>query len=174
MKVEEPSFEFEAIEFCQCHPVFNGEQFSMCRNVHKALFTDVSHIGRTVDEIKAIRSATSQCGLVWSKGFPIFGPFYESLHIDCTGKPLMHSGTFYNSLGCTTGTVDVTDEARLSFERAFGISPQEQVAIEAFYSSLNHEALDDPTLILEYNPSFPASHYPIHYSESLSVLLNIE
>lgn len=171
MKVEEPAYELEAIEFCQCHPVFNGEQYTMCRNVHKALFTDVVHVGRTVDELKSIRQAISECGSVWSRGLPVFPDFYRSLATGAKAAVLRNSGTYWNSKGCHTGTLHITDAARLSFSKAFGIDPREQLAIEEFYAGIMRISYDDPHLVLEYSPDIPSTEYPLFVSDSLNYLL---
>lgn len=171
MKVEAPAHELEGIEFCQCHPVWNGESYSMCRNVHKALFTDVAHVGRTPVEIAAIRQAVSECGQVWSKGFPVFPVFYKTLATGVKPILLRNSGTYWNSKGCVKGTDYITSEARLSFERAFGISPHEQIAIELMYSKLPSCKFDEPQNVLDYCPNTHHEHYPLFLSEGLNVIL---
>lgn len=180
MKVEKPVFRLEEIEFCQCHPVWNGEQYTMCRNVHKALFTDAVHVGRTVDEIRSIRSATSKCGKVWSKGIPVFGSFYD--FIDCQPNPkhkggfhgdFLHSGTFWQAKGCVSGTKEVTDAARQSFAVAFGVEASEQIAIENLYRGLRRPTLDAPHNALVYNPSEPSNNYPLFVCESLNIVLSV-
>lgn len=181
MKVEAPVYELEKIEFCQCHPVWNGEQYTMCRNVYKALFTDAVHIGRTVDEIRSIRSATSKCGIVWSKGIPVFRPFYELLECDVAPRykarfhgDFLHSGTAWQAKGCVSGTDHVTDEARQSFAVAFGVSPAEQVLIESFYRQLPKTDYHAPQNALVYNPKISYNHYPLFVCESLNIVLGIE
>lgn len=180
MKVERPVDKLEQIEFCQCHPVWNGEQYTMCRNVHKALFTDAVHIGRTVEEIRSIRAATSLCGKVWSRGLPVFGAFYD--FIDCQVDPrykarfhgdFLHSGTAWQSKGCCTGTQEVTSAARDSFAIAFGVEASEQEAIEDFYGRLKRPVLDAPHNALVYNPSEPANNYPLFVCESLNLCLSV-
>jgi len=115
MKVEEPVRVLEQIEFCQCHPVFNGEQYTMCRNVHKALFTDVVHVGRTADEIKGIRQAISECGVAWSRGLPVFSSFYPTLATGAKSVVPRHSGTYWHAKGCTSGSSDVSDRPDIVF-----------------------------------------------------------
>lgn len=171
MKVEAPAYEIEAIEFCQCHPVWNGESYSMCRNIHKALFTDVVHVGRTPEEIASIRQSVAECGLVWSRGFPVFPAFYKGLRTGARSVVLRNSGTYWNSKGCVKGTDMVTPEARLSFARAFGIDPHEQVAIELMYSKLPSCQFEEPQVVLEYSPNTHPEHYPLLLSEGLNVLL---
>lgn len=171
MKVEEPAFALEEIEFCQCHPVYNGEQYTMCRNVTKALFTDVVHVGRTPEEIASIRSAVGLCGLAWSRGIPVFQSFYRSM--DSTHKPavLRNSGTYWNSIGCKTGTTHISDEARLSFQRAFGVSPHEQSCIEDLYAGIRARVFDDPQLVFPYNSQEVSTIHPLFICESLNHII---
>nr|QKI28844.1 hypothetical protein 2 [Ginkgo biloba tombusvirus] len=173
MKVEEPVHELEGIEFCQCHPVWNGEQYTMCRNVHKALFTDIAHVGRTPQEIASIRQAVSECGMVWSKGIPVFPSFYRSLAtgVKPSTQAMRHSGTFWNAKGCNSGTDIVSDRARASFEKAFGLSAHEQFAIEGFYDGLKRTDLKESQIVLNYSPSIPSTQYPLFVSDSLNYLL---
>ncbi len=175
MKVEKPCYELEQIEFCQCHPVFNGERYTMCRNVHKALFTDTVHVGRTPKEVAPIIKATGECGLAWSKGLPIFPAFYSHMANTIAKKAviLRNSGTYWNSRGCVTGTKYISDAARLSFYKAFDISPSEQIAIERFYYTLRvpKALIDPPQIILNYQPSVQYDHYPLSVHEGLNYLL---
>lgn len=179
MKVEKPVFVFEEMEFCQCHPVWNGEQWTMCRNIHKALFTDSVHVGKTLDEILSIRYSIGECGIAWSRGVPVFGKFYQ--HILKTGVPhrsdtvqhklMQHSGTYWNSKGCRSGTHSITSEARLSFERAFHISPSEQLAIEELYATLPVGDMRFSESPIVYNASIPCCEYPLFISDSLNILV---
>lgn len=172
MKVEAPAYELESIEFCQCHPVWNGEQYTMCRNVHKALFTDVAHVGRTPREIAEIRRATGLCGLAWSRGIPVFTSFYRQLsNIEAKDIVLEHSGTYWNSKGCHSGTIGITHTARISFYKAFGLTPSEQIAIEKLYDRIRATTFDDPTQILMYQSNIPSTEYPLFICESLNLLL---
>jgi len=170
MKVEEPVDVLEHIEFCQAHPVWNGEQYSMCRNIQKCLFTDVCHVGRTWKEVAPIREAISQCGQAWARGYPVLGAFYRSLSTGGPAARLEHSGTYWNAKGCCTGTVDVTDAARDSFAQAFGVSHKEQLAMEEMYASKVLDPFCEPHSNLEFQPDIPADHYPLLVSEALQIL----
>jgi len=171
MKVETPVFVLEEIEFCQCHPVFNGESYTMCRNVHKALFTDVAHVGKTWREVVGIRESVAVAGAVWAKGIPVLTDFYKSLRTGAKSVIPRNSGTWWNSQGCRTGTDTISPAARLSFEKAFGLSPDEQIAIEDMYSRLPSLPFSDPSCILQYDPHLPADEYPILISDPLQILL---
>lgn len=185
MKVEKPVDVFEEIEFCQCHPVWNGEQWTMCRNLPKVLYCDATHIGRTEQEIAVIRHATAESGAVWAKGIPVLPSFYR--HLGKTGRLgkmskkqlrlreflMRNSGTYWHSRGCDSGTQEVTEEARLSFYRAFGVSPSEQVALEEFYNKLRPGI---PVLstkeVFNYDPQIPSSEYPLYIEEGIQLIVN--
>jgi len=181
MKVEKPVDVFEEIEFCQCHPVWNGEQWTMCRNLAKVLYCDGVHVGRTEEEINIIRHATSVSGAVWSRGIPILPVFYQHLGKCCYASKkekklreflMRNSGTYWHSRGCNSGTHNITGEARLSFYRAFGVSPSEQEAIEDFYKQLTPGM---PVLstkeVFNYNPQIPSSEYPLYIEEGLNIIV---
>jgi len=172
MKVETPVYTLEEIEFCQCHPVWNGESYTMCRNVHKALFTDAAHVGRTWQEVVGIRESVAVSGAIWAKGIPVFGAFYRFLSTGAKTVIPKNSGTYWNARGCTTGTSEVTVEARESFSAAFGLDPSEQIALEAMYDALPKPPFSDPALILTYDPSIPTDEYPVHISEPLQVFFS--
>lgn len=172
MKVEEPAYELEAIEFCQCHPVWNGDQYTMCRNVTKALFTDVVHVGRTPEEIRSIRQAVYESGMCWSKGIPVFQSFYKKLRTGSSKiASIRHSGTYWNSQGCVSGSKYVSTKARLSFEKAFGITPHEQLAIEEYYARFTTCVFNEPQVVYEYCPNTPVTHYSLLISESLNFIV---
>lgn len=183
MKVEEPVETFEEIEFCQCHPVWNGDGWTMCRNIAKVLFCDGAHIGRDEREVRLIRRAMAQSGDVWAKGIPIVRAFYHCLSRQLSGGTdakerklqeflMRNSGTYWNSKGCSSGTDTVTDEARLSFYRAFGITPSEQRAIEAEYHQLHlGEAVFNTRDVFTYNPLISPCEYPLYIHEGLNLLV---
>lgn len=184
MKVEKPVDVFEEIEFCQCHPVWNGQQWTMCRNLSKVLFCDAAHIGRTEEEIAMIRHATAESGCVWAKGMPVIPSFYACLgrsgfsgtmtkkQVKLREFLMRNSGTYWHSRGCDSGTHEVTSEARLSFYRAFGVSPSEQVALERFYNELQPgNAVLSTKEVFTYNPQIPSSEYPLYIEEGLQLIV---
>lgn len=180
MKLEDPVDEFEQLEFCQCHPVWNGEQWTMARNVTKALFTDACHVGRSVEELSAIRYAIGDSGLSWGRGIPIFPSYYRFVQKSgrrnekmMQKRDLMKgSGTYWNARGCNSGTSDITDGARLSFYRAFGITPAEQVTIENYYDSLVPGVLEfSNSPVLPYSPHSPCCEYPLFIDSALNTVV---
>jgi hypothetical protein len=174
MKVEAPVDVFEQIEFCQTHPVWNGEGWTMCRNVHKCLFTDVVHVGRTWQEVVGIRESVAVSGQVWAKGIPVLGAFYTALATGAKQRIPYNSGTYWNAKGCTTGTTQVTNEARDSFQLAFGLSHTEQMAIEEMYRSLPSMPFEAPRANLVFEADKDFDDYPLYISEALQTLLKLK
>ena len=84
---------------------------------------------------------------------------------------MRHSGTFWNAKGCTSGTNNISDRARMSFCKAFGLEAHEQIAIEGFYDGLKRTNLKESQIVLDYSPSIPSTQYPLFVSDSLNYLL---
>jgi hypothetical protein len=140
MKVEEPVNFIEGIEFCQAHPVFDGEKYVMVRNFPVSLVKDTISLKPLTNTKMYERwcTAIGQCGESLSGGIPIYNSFYKSLIF--TGvKPLSSDdfsdmGMFISAIGMSRHFKTPSDRSRLSFFLAFGYSPSEQVAIEDYYN----------------------------------------
>lgn len=136
MKVEPPVYEFEKMEFCQMHPVWAGDMWTMVRNPHKCLSKDLATClpVNTAKEVRAWWSAVGQCGASLSGGVPILSVFYARLiELSQGAKPTSHhhfwESQAWSSKRCRHA--QVTAEARLSFWRAYDIRPDHQEAMEA-------------------------------------------
>lgn len=139
MKVEEPVEVLERIEFCQAHPVFDGESWTMVRNP----FTSMSKDGCCVVKDYGWGSAASswlasvgECGLSMSGGIPVLQSYYSSF-VRNGSQPkklsVVHeTGMYMLSRGMNRSFGDISDDARVSFYRAFGISPTHQRELEAW------------------------------------------
>lgn len=140
MVVEDPVDEFESIEFCQTHPVWDGEKWRMVRNVDTAREKD-SMCLFPLDTPGALGSwlyAVGECGMALTAGIPVFQEMYQAYMRN--GKPsnmseavFMQSGSRQLSRGMDPSYREVTAEARVSFFIAFGMTPDEQVALEEHY-----------------------------------------
>jgi hypothetical protein len=147
MKVEDPVFELEKIEFCQTHPLHLGNgEYVMVRNCPNAIAKDCVCTLPLVseEELEYWCDAVGQCGLALTGGVPIYQEFYSALirlGRDSSNTRIAHSnqmeGGFWQlAKGMHRSYKDITPEARLSFYIAFDILPDEQVAIEQYYSNL--------------------------------------
>jgi len=142
MVVEDPVYEFEQIEFCQTHPVLVENEWRMVRNYTTAREKD-SLCLFPLTERGALQSwlyAVGECGLALTSGVPIFQSMYQAYMRN--GKPsnmanavFMQSGSRMMSVGMEAKSRPVCEETRVSFFKAFGITPDEQVAMEEYYSS---------------------------------------
>lgn len=140
MVVEEPVDEFECIEFCQTHPVWDGTVWRMVRNFGTAREKD-SMCLFPLDNPKALEAwvyAVGECGLALTSGIPVFQSMYEAMmrngrKSNMSDSVFMASGAQMMSRGMIAKHVDVTPEARVSFFVAFGVTPDEQTALEEYY-----------------------------------------
>lgn len=131
MKVEEPVDVFERIEFCQTKPVWNGETWVMCRNPAVCLDKDTLCLHPDSMPYADWLGAVGKCGLALTSGIPVLQAFYTGLIGRGTNR-VEHSGTgmAYLAQGLVATPRPISEEARLSFYKAFGITPWAQVALE--------------------------------------------
>lgn len=140
MVVEQPVEVFEHIEFCQTHPVYDGECWRMVRNFNSAREKD-SMCLFPLDTKGALRSwlyAVGECGLALTAGMPVYQEMYSAFMR--SGKPskmaeanFMQGGRMMMARGMDSKARPVTADARVSFFEAFGITPDEQTAMEEYY-----------------------------------------
>jgi hypothetical protein len=148
MECETPVFEFERCEFCQCQPVWSGYEWVMVRNPFTAMSKDVIALGlRTDDEYRKWCYAVGVGGASLYGDMPLFQAFYRRLAEVGTksriSRSLMYqSSGFYRMLSYqvrrSTGREDVVDACRLSFARAFGISPALQALWEGMLGQVDY------------------------------------
>jgi hypothetical protein len=143
MKVEDPVYELEQVEFCQAHPVFDGTQWVMVRTVPVSLAKDCISI-KPLDSKGAYTkwvAAIGQGGLSLTGGIPVCQNFYLGLIRASEGAtamvndPTQDTGFYILARGMERHYSTPTPEARVSFYIAFGILPDEQEAIEHYYDT---------------------------------------
>ncbi len=159
MKVEKPVFQFEHIEFCQAKPIhvgFHGPDnqipdYLMVRGVPTSLAKDAVSI-KPLDSRKAYEkqcTALGECGMALTGGLPICQEFNQCLiragrdqrfnredQMDTSGKLMMASGM-------TRHYSEIAQYTRFSFYLAFGILPDQQENIEAYYRGFTPWWSDD-------------------------------
>lgn len=137
MEVEKPCYEFEDIEFCQMHPVRTGNGWIMVRNIDVALSKDVVGLGCTTEaDYHAWLSAVGTCGLALYADVPIYCEFYKLLQRMSGGRKA-RATTLESSIGMLRMRRNLkhAELDRVSFFKAFGIWPCQQVAWESKYRS---------------------------------------
>lgn len=155
MAIEPPSYELEHIEFCQCRPVFDGVKYTMCRNPTTAIAKDsvfLKHPDQFVT-YEAWMHAVGTGGLALAGGLPIFNSFYQcykrsgcpswfskrkqrNKHYGATDDVL----PWFMRQTSTQGVREAAEPApaaRASFYAAWGITPDEQIAMETYYDGLS-------------------------------------
>jgi hypothetical protein len=162
MKVEAPVYVLEHVEFCQCHPVFDGTNWIMVRSLPVSISKDLTSYRGIVDEASwnTYRKSIADCGLSLTGGLPVLPQFYQMLGKgsgDRVAKVVAseRTGMDFMAAGLNRQGYVVTPEARVSFWDAFGITPDQQIALEAFFSSetpIWHDPL--PVESFTHNPIY--------------------
>lgn len=145
MTVEEPVTEFEQIEFCQSHPVFDGERYVMVRNLSNCLQKDPMCLV-PIQNARALQQwydAVGSCGLSLTSGVPVLQEFYKCFKR--SGRPCSEGfkRAVFKNTSYFERVRDLREEdkvcsatSRCSFYFAFGVLPEHQIAIEAYYASM--------------------------------------
>jgi len=163
MVVEEPVYNFEEIEFCQCQPVWNGENWVFCRgpnSISKDLHCLVS------DDPEVWIRAVGLCGLALNRGVPVLQEVSKWMirvgrDSNVSSHPGYSCGMIWMAKGLLSKEREVTEEARHSFYLAYGILPDMQREIEREFSKLG--VIENRYGQEEENPT-KDSMYSMHYS----------
>lgn len=136
MKIETPVFEFESVEFCQTHPVFDGYRWIMLRNPHTALSKDQVFLQpfQSWRQVYAWMSAVGIGGLRMTGGLPVFQNFYRVFARYGSPGRTPFKWSWYTNQSLKRMDRDfgpVTPEARSSFWSAYDLTPDEQLLLES-------------------------------------------
>lgn len=146
MKVEEPVAQLELVEFCQSNPIeVNPGCWRMVRNPWLTISKDLA-VPRPLEsevDFQYHRRNVGECGLALAGDIPVYWEFYTSLCAGTASRRLdkrkaregLVTGAEYLSLGMQRKRICPSDTARVSFFKAFGITPDEQLALESTYRS---------------------------------------
>jgi len=140
LTIEQPVYVFEEIEFCQCHPVFDGEKYIMVRDIRVAISKDCVSL-KPLDNARIFKmwmAAVGQGGMSLTGGIPVWQNFYNTLsNLSEGASPLvdmtLQTGMKIMGKGMDRRYGAPTPHSRLSFFLAFGISPYEQEVLEQYY-----------------------------------------
>jgi hypothetical protein len=141
MEVEDVVDVFEKIDFCQCQPVLRANGYTMVRNPHKALAKDLTHVTNfaTEADVKNWLSAVGACGLAMTDGIPVYQAFYQCFEPDVKARipeELKDRGFYHMSAGTKWTNMDICVESRVSFYKAFGITPDDQEMLERHFGNI--------------------------------------
>jgi hypothetical protein len=140
MKVEEPAYYLEDVEFCQCRPVATVDGYKMVRSIGKMIGKDTL-TWKEIDNEKywnAYRLAISKGGLALAGDIPVASAFYRMLGrgAGTRAAEIPMSGMMYLARGMQERK-EITAETRASFCLAFNCTPDEQRSLEAKFDSMN-------------------------------------
>jgi len=142
MVAEEPVYELHKIEFCRMHPIELGEECRMVRNITVSLRKDsmsVHNLSNAATREKWC-TAVGTGGLNLTGGVPVVQNFYKCYQrIGCmrmskfTDDPTFATGMKLMSRGMNELYKEPDAWARVQIFEAWGITPDEQLALEEYY-----------------------------------------
>jgi len=157
VRVEEIAYEFEDIRHCQGAPLETAAGLRMVRDWRKVLsqaFCGYNHYHDPKGGMRVMKSV-AQCELILNAGVPVLQPLAQRiLHLlesQKFAKLDLRDTTSW--LACVEArkrhfaweaeaSVEITLDARRSFERVFGLPTEQQEAWERWISELTFEDID--------------------------------
>lgn len=139
-------FTFEEVEFCQTRPVFDGHSWRMVRNPERVL-ARLPWIVKKLPQNCHLRylKSVGLCEVALSLGLPVMQAIGWKLATLTSAKYMMTDGHYQASKEFikpwNVVPLDVSIEARQSYERAWGLTIQEQLQLEAVEVEFS---IDDP------------------------------
>jgi len=142
MTSEEPVDTFERIEFCQSRPVQTTSGWCMVRNIAACFTKDPMCLVpiQTVNVLRKWLAAVGDCGMAITRGVPVMHAWYSVFRRHGTqysqgflSTIIKNTGVLERMRAVSHGTNSITAHARASFYFAFGINPDEQIALEAWF-----------------------------------------
>jgi len=145
MKIDGVVCEFEQIEFCQTQPVYCDGEYVMVRNPYQSISKDA--ISLKPLNSKSIYDkwvgAVGDAGISLTGGIPVLQDYYNAYTRATIGQkrlkndPTMASGLFLAAEGMHRKYKAVSAHTRYSFWLAFGITPDNQLLLESYYSNID-------------------------------------
>lgn len=161
MKVEQPVYEFEHIEFCQTKPVLSSAGWVMVRNPHVAIAKDtIANCDISTEKVfRTWCDAMHHGGTALTAGVPVYPQFYGMFPRNSTGQAthaqtiggLTESGMWRLRGDLEYRRLEVGPAQRESFWKAFGLLPDEQISLELQYARTVFE-YSTPTRVLKMEP----------------------
>jgi len=133
MKLEGIAEEMEQVEFCQARPIeVSKGMWRFVRDPTICLSKDSLTLKRCVDvdQLSSLRNAIGWCGAALAGDVPIFCEFYKKMICGKFEETEILSGMQMLAKRMEPRFSQPSVEARVSFWRAYGITPDAQVALE--------------------------------------------
>jgi len=146
MVVEPPVYEFNKIEFCQMKPIRTIRGTVMVRNFDTAREKDSCSFLplSNENEVRKWLWAVGECGLALTGGVPVFQSFYRwymrhGVVSNVKHAVQMQSGASFLAVRLESVEREITATARDDFMVAWGLTPDEQLALEEYYDDLDFQ-----------------------------------
>lgn len=155
MKVEPTVDILEKVEFCQTRPVLVDGKYRMVRNLHQCISKDL-HSLNDLDGVGAAEAwvhAVGSGGRVLCDGVPVLHSFYKQFPLGINprkssdmAESLRDQWKYkFGRTGVYQNLIP-TPESRVSFWLAFGLLPDEQIALERGFTPVRFDRLSvEPT-----------------------------
>ena len=142
VKIDGVADEMEQIDFCQARPVWDGTTWVMVRDPRTVVTKDLlsSKLHKTTDDMASYARAIADCGISLCGGIPIMQAFYLMLRRNSgnvKAATLERNGFYFLTRNMSRGVSVVSDDARISFYKAFGINVWRQQALEDYFDSMS-------------------------------------
>lgn len=164
MKVEPTVDVLERVEFCQTRPLLVGDSYRMIRNLHHSLSKDLHSLNDLASESAAMQwiDAVGKGGRVLNDGVPVMKEFFKQLPIGTTAAhnsdlsvSLQEANKYKFNREAKFLDLAPTPQARFSFWLAFGLTPDEQIALEQGFSPLKMgrilEDIEEVTTLFQWS-----------------------
>ena len=157
MKFENPVFELEHVDFCQCRPVRVDGKYIMVRHYRRALAKDA--ICRKPLSSKKLYqkwlAAVGSGGVAMNGGVPVMQAYYQCfLRASGGAKPLLGDPVMrdweHKVKNMNREVQEIKPDTRCSYWKATGITPCEQLCIEKYYDNLELKFGEEGRLLLDY------------------------
>lgn len=161
MKVEATVDVLERLEFCQTRPVCINGQYRMIRNLHQSMSKDLHSLNDLRSDVAKHQwlDAVGKGGRVLNDGVPVLKEFFkqfpqgvEARHNSDLSVQLKEAFLYKFNREAKFTDATCSPETRYSFWLAFGLTPDEQIALErGFHPIDTRRILEDiqevPTLL---------------------------
>lgn len=142
MKLEGIAREFEEIEFCQSRPIAVAGGWRMVRDPRVCINKDTFTLKNATTETKMneLMNAIGWAGAALAGDMPIFHELYKLMILGPKPDLKFDSGMEFLARGMEAKFHAPTEDTRVSFYFAYGITPDEQTCIEQSIRNLqwNH------------------------------------
>lgn len=138
----DPATHPHMISHCKAFLHWDGTEWNMVRDLRQVLSKDICTIQnlQSAKDFDFYRDAKSRCGLALAGDLPVYGAFYRMLGRGARPAKRKTDGFDYRmrtwSRNMCRNDGVVTDESRLSVFLTYGITPEQQIALENHYNTM--------------------------------------